>query len=633
MEISTAAIMGMPRRIVEAPDVTLAIVGMFFSIVLIGFASVSTARLVFLPVAVLIFAACGGWLLIRQKFSLSLPALPVALSFLPLSIGVLSFMILTELSWYLRPDIYQRPIIFFLLVSITVGLMVFQAMGATKRDVPIFLIEVLILALILAWSELSLFPSLLGEDPWSHLMFTRELVTTHAIPSGAYSGLPLFHLLIASSWLLSAPTYKLAAALSVSLAQIIVNIVVVYLIGRELIGDHRVGMVAGLFVAISNQNIFMSYWSIPNAFAGLFIPVILYILLVRKEDPPLVRGIALGLSMAALIMTHSVTATCMAILLVVLWAVSVAYRWLYGESNFSIPWFVPVAFLIGMLTWWYLATDLIHVLADLINVGFKPEVFDTSPPSLNLLLAQAPLWERIFNYLGYFLFFSLSLVGLLALLRGKEGSRMGFAIAGATPLLMGFGSLVTGFAIIYERWWYFSEILLAVPLGIAVVGLFSTYSDRFKRIAVAWPALGSIVVVTTLALVMSPAANIDNHLLSPNTQATFALRASEMDAATTMIQGSHLVRTDRYLMESMLRLGYYLEPFDTEIFSRDLDPLRPDLVLLRGTVVCEPFKIYSTLYKPKYDLGEEFEKSRFSRVYQNGGVDGYAASSGKSAAG
>lgn len=617
--------MGRIRSLLDAPDIFFAFIGVMGGLGVTLFATVMSGRLVFLPIGVLVLAVSGGWFVLRERFDLGQSAQSTQVPFYALGGVVLSLLFLSEVAWFLRPEIYQRPLLFFVLVSVAVGLMAVQALGSTRAQIPFFLAEVVLLGLSLAWSQLFIFPGLIGEDPWYHQFFTREIIETSFVPPGmAYSGLPLFHLTVADAWLLSAPTYKIAAVVSVSLALIVVNVLVCHQVGDELAQNHRVGLMAALLVAVANQSIFMSTWSIPNGFAALFIPVIVYLLIFRGSDPVPVRAATLGLSMAAVIMTHSVTAVCTAVVLFVLWSISAGYRRFAGNCRLKVPWFVPVAFLVGMIGWWYLATNLIATLADLVTLGFRPEFFDKSPTELRLLSGQIPLGEQVFNYLGYFLFFSLALLGILALIKTRESARIGFSFAGVAPLVIGFGSLVAGLAVLYERWWYFSEILLAVPAGLALIGLF-TMSAGGNRHRVAWAAIGALVMVLAFVLITSPPANVDNHEFSPNSAPTFALRSSEMQAVFSLVNlTERQMRSDEYLVGSMTRLGFYIEPFDRELYAGDLESLQPDMVIVRRVINTEPFKIFSTNYRPENRTDTLFEAARFARVYDDGAAAGYA---------
>ena len=70
---------------------------------------------------------------------------------------------------------------------------------------------------------------------------------------------------------------------SVSLGQIICNAVFVFLIAKCLFKNHRVGLLAALLVILANHLIRMTYWSIPNAFGIVFIPIVIYLALLSER--------------------------------------------------------------------------------------------------------------------------------------------------------------------------------------------------------------------------------------------------------------------------------------------------------------------------------------------------------------
>ena len=191
------------------------------------------------------------------------------------------------------------------------------------RHAGLILIQILLLGVSIAWSQLLIFPSLLGVDPWYHSALTNRIINEGFIPEGySYSKLPLFHLTIAATSLIASLPYKLANMVSVSLGQIICNAVFVFLIADYLFKNHRVGLLAALMVVIANHHIRMTYWSIPNAFAVVFIPIVIYLALSTTKSNPrdintLFMSIIMVLLMVVIILTHAIAAVCMAILLFV----------------------------------------------------------------------------------------------------------------------------------------------------------------------------------------------------------------------------------------------------------------------------------------------------------------------------
>jgi hypothetical protein len=161
-----------------------------------------------------------------------------------------------------------------------------------------------------------------------------------------------------------------------------------------------------------------------------------------------------------------------------------------------------------------------------VEWGFSADYFGSSPAEAVSYGISVPLNEQLFNNLGMFLFFTLSFIGIFYMI-SRRGNSKTFTMSWVmiSPLAIGFFSLITGHSVIEHRWWYLAQILLSVPLAIAIC-LAGTW--RLKR-PVRAPALISIlVVVLSFLLIMSPMANVDNHTFSPNTMNTKAYAQSEL---------------------------------------------------------------------------------------------------------
>jgi len=92
-----------------------------------------------------------------------------------------------------------------------------------------------------------------------------------------------------------------------------------------------------------------------------------------------------------------------------------------------------------------------------------------TPEEFRGYAAVVPLGEQLFNNLGMFLFFAFSFIGVFYMI-SRRGSSSSFTMAwvGVAPLAIGFFSLISGHSVIEHRWWYFAQILLAIPLAVAV---------------------------------------------------------------------------------------------------------------------------------------------------------------------
>jgi len=319
--------------------------------------------------------------------------------------------------------------------------------------------------------------------------------------------------------------------LSVSIGQIICNAIFVFLIADNLFKNHRVGLLASLFVIIANQHIFMSYWSIPNGFGVVFIPIVLYLILTtvrtgHEENDKVFKTIIMLLLMVAIVLTHTVAAVGMAVILFIAWMAMKFYRNPRTKSGNNFALSIPIGFTVIMFAWWAYASGHIQTLSLLVEWGFSADFFGSTPAEAVSYSISIPLSEQLFNNLGMFLFFTLSFIGIFYMI-SRRGNSSTFTMAWVmiTPLAIGFFSLITGHGVIEGRWWYLAQILLSVPLAIAIHLCGTWKSNKPVRV----PALTCIlVVVLSFLLIMSPTANIDNHIFSPNTTNTKAYTYSEL---------------------------------------------------------------------------------------------------------
>jgi len=438
-------------------DKTLAIAGIFFALILIAYVGMID-KLVYLPAGIFALISCLLWLAIRKSYAFEFHILE-SWSFTALwSICYFMLFALSILSVHFRPDLYERPLLYFILTALMAGAIACKIFSSGRQHVGLILIQIMLLGVSIAWSQLLIFPGLLGVDPWYHYDLTIKIIDEGFLPEKfGYSKLPLFHLTIAATSLIAGLPYKLAAMVSVSLGQIVCNALFVFLIASCLFSNYRAGLLAALMVIIANQHICMSYWSIPNGFAAVFIPIAFYLLFFKSEYRSILSSAILSiLVLAAIILTHSIAALCMAMLLVVSWGSLVIYSaYNHSRKDIHISLIRPIGFAVSMLAWWAYASGTI------VNIGsfFKRNL----SIDLHMILEEfrgyaldIPLDEKLFNDIGMHFFFAFSLIGIFYMI-SRRGSGSSFAMAwvGMTPFAIGFLSLMSGIDMIEQRWWYF----------------------------------------------------------------------------------------------------------------------------------------------------------------------------------
>lgn len=605
-------------------DKTLAIAGIISSIILITYLGMEFGRVVYLLTGVLSLISCLLWLAMQKNHTFEFHSLESRTQTIFFATCFFGLYIVSTLSVYLRAELYERPLLYFILTAVMAGVIALEIFTSSRRHASSILIQILLLGLSIAWSQLLIFPSLLGVDPWYHSALTNQIINEGLVPEGyAYSKLPLFHLMIAMTSLAADLPYKYAAIASVSFVQIICNAVFVFLIANRLFKNHQMGLLAALLAVIANHHIFMSYWSIPNAFAAIFIPITLYLLFfLFKGGICLTSAIFYTMTLSPIILTHTITAMCMAILLFVTWSTLAFYRRFKTEIESYVPLSIPVCFTIAMLAWWTFASDSIGTLIDLFKSGFSINFFETTPEDLRGYAAIVPLEEQLFNNLGVFLFFVFSFIGIFYMI-SRRGNSASFAIAwvGMTPLTIGFFSLILGYAVIEHRWWYFAQILLSIPLSAAI---YTVGTWKSKKSLYFYGFVFGFVLFLSIFMIMSPPANADNLFFSPNSHIRCSLTEGELEIMTTLVgKWDGTIKTDEYLAGSQKFQYSQVSPFCQQVYSNDYVSLSDSIVVIREAIVGRPFKLFSSIYRLDYDLNIRLDRQGFSRIYDSNSGSGY----------
>jgi len=315
----------------------------------------------------------------------------------------------------------------------------------------------------------------------------------------------------------------------------------------------------------------------------------------------------------------------MAILLLVGWGALVIYRaYDHLGKDIHASFIRPVGFAVAMFAWWTYASGSIRSLAKIIDWGFSIDFFVKTPEEFRGYAAVIPLNEQLFNNLGMFLFFAFSFIGIFYMISQRDNSSS-FAMAwvGMAPLAIGFFSLISGYSVVEHRWWYFAQILLSIPLAVAIY-IVGTWKSR--RPLHLYSFSFGFVVLLSILMITSPPANVDNLSFSPNSKMRFSLAEGEIESFKTLTEKwNGPIKTDEYFAGTQKFQNPQVSAFCQEIYSEDYLSLKESIVVIREAVVGRPFKIFSSIYKLDYDLNEKLDGLRFSRIYDSNAVSGYLA--------
>jgi len=616
-------------------DKVLAIAGVILAILMIILGT-AIGRFRYLLVGGLFLISCLLWLAIRKShtFEFHLPKSRTLTSLC--ATFFFGLYTLSVLSVYLRPELYMRPLSYFILTALMAGMIACEIFASSRQHALLILIQVLLLGVSIAWSQLLIFPGLLGVDPWYHSALTNRIITEGFIPEGySYSKLPLFHLMIAATSLLAALPYKFATMASVSLGQIICNAVFVFLIVDYLFRNHRVGLLAALMVIIANHHIRMSYLSVPNSFAAVFIPIVVFLALsaakrnTHKTSTPFMNSLMV-LLMVAIILTHTIAATCMAIILFVVWGALTFHGALYPRSEKYTARLNPLGFTITMFAWWIYASGHIETLGQLIRWGFSIDFFGRIPAEYLDYALPIPLGELIFDDLGLYLFFAVSFIGVFYMISRRGNSSMFFvASIGVTPLVIMFLSVISGITVIESRWSYFAQILLSVPLAVAIY-LMATWKSRKPLFRYSF--VFGFVVILSIFMIMSTPANIDNHIFSSISGSTDAYTHSELVASEFFAKNTMGVISSDYNYctnpSSSVFIYVYginqerLHNLDRSLIFGEFDR-DGSVKVVRSKWLQEPLIRGGLSLHVRSDVNEYVSNLGFNRIYENPTMSGY----------
>jgi hypothetical protein len=289
-------------------------------------------------------------------------------------------------------------------------------------------------------------------------------------------------------------------------------------------------------------------------------------------------------------------------------------------------------FAVGMFSWWTYVSGHIMKFADFIYWGFTMDLFLQAPKEVSTYIAAAPPSELLFNQIGMFIFFMLSFIGCFYMISRRYGNMLTFnyVLAGLTPLMIGFFSYITGYYLLPERWWYYSMILLAIPLAVALILLANTLRKNTKKAAFLF------IFITCLAFltIASSTANMDNHTFAPNTGVRMAFTQSEIDTAAYFANATTNQTTigsdyDYFSNpSSSIMVNYYhmnfshVKSIDTNILSKNYTNAT-DIVVIRQQIITNVFRAFGSPYRITYDPRTTLEQQGYSRIYDSHTAIGY----------
>ena len=618
-------------------DKILALVGAIFSLILTIWIILVIGQLIYIMVGILCFLVCTGYLIIRRFFY---PSLIPSLEKLRgsnrfyITLNIFFFLLLSYsiITIYIRQEPYIRPLGYFISTALMAVIVANEILYLSPQKSHIYfsLCKIIIIGLSLEYSQILIFPNVGGIVQDLYQRLTLMIFDNGYIPEGfGYSKLPLMPLMTGMTSLVTDLGYKLATMVAISSLQVISDALFVFLLGKFLI-NIKVGLLAALLLEIANYHILLGRWGVPNTMAATLILPIIFILLKMRKDKPFIGNLAMMFLMGTLILTHTITSMFLAVLLFVFWLSCEVYtRLFHQETGYSVTWMIFSLFSIGMLAYWSYVSGNIINLSLFIKLWIRTDFIGWSSMSLS----DIPVWEQIFKYLGMFLFFTFSFIGFFYMISKHFRNRNRFIVTtgGMVILCFTFLSLIIEKFIIVGRWYYFSQILLAIPLSLSLFLLNGIFKHRLIK-----SFLMSIsVFILSFLLILSPAANIDNHFFTPNTGIRSEFTESEIIGASFFARNSiDTISSDYYYIRNPSNLSIYANKYYVGhhgIFSLS-DSLYSgnfkrdgSIKIIRREIVDRPFLLSGSwgIYRLDYDPNIVLTNSGFNKIYDSYAITAY----------
>ncbi|KYC45238.1 MAG: hypothetical protein APG10_01045 [Candidatus Methanofastidiosum methylothiophilum] len=524
---------------------------------------------------------------------------------------------LSFISFIFRPELYSRPLTYFILISIVSGLLTFLIMylPPNRKYEYLALISIIIIGLSLRILPQVLFPDIVGMDPWVHRNFTIQIMSLgHLVDGFAYSRLPSMHILIAAVSFLTGLNYKWSSVIAVTIPQLI-SFVVVYLIGRDIFNS-KVGLIGALLLCVSANYICLGYWIFPTGFALIFSAFLLYYLIKEDKHDSAADAIIKILLAILIVSIHMQVALAILIFLIFFWVGKRIYNQFQSNGldfiySAKVRYTFIILFAVLMFGWWIYMANKVELPFTFIHraLEYDPsQIRDVTAYSTYVI----PYYQYLMNISPYLFFYGFSVVGsLYAVSKKSNYNYLALTLGGIALLAMPFLLLQSNMSgYLSERWIYTAQLFMSIPVAIGVFKIFKVTKKKnmFKSIAII-----SLISIFVFVNVINPSANIDNSHISKYSTIRYAYTDSELISINTLQKmNTNLIYTDK--INALAVLTQPITPVDEYLENKNYTLLR-GFVILRTVIVSEPVPGMNLNYDP---IAELSLNSSFDRVYDSG---------------
>lgn len=508
---------------------------------------------------------------------------------------------------------YQRPLLYFIILSISGGLISFCALYFSLNQFQRYLIlfAIFIISIHLYIAPQLLYTDLIGIDPWKHESFvTSSIQSSHFVEGFAYSRMPGMHSLIAVASLIFNANYKTATLISVSFSQSI-NLVFIYLLAKNILNE-SIGVLATLLFAVSPNKISLGFWVHPTTFSLIIAMSLLYLVFIGGNKPNVPNNVLKLVLGILLIATHMQIALGMAFVLFTVYISTPLYAMLFKYKNSILNFQFVVLFIIIMLSWWMYVSNHFNIFVNLFHMVSD---FDSSSVASTTVYAKSSTnLEYVIDMSPYLIYYCLSIVGMLFSISKKSNiSYFALSLSGLTIISIPFVLILTSLGgLLGERWIYFSQMLMTIPAAVGVCLIF-----HLRKLHVIKPVLVVFISLFIFVSIINPSANVDN-IFNRDSFVCPAHTDSELAASSTLGKvTSNEVFTDAVYQFPIIKYSNVdVNPIEPLLLDNNFSLASNELIVIRKEVL-----IRRSLKLPQRLSPEVVSTlSCFNRIYDDDAV-------------
>ena len=482
-------------------------------------------------------------------------------------VGAALFLLLVALSAViLQRALYQRPPVYFAFLLSAAALLVFE-IALLDLTSPwkqhLLLAQILLLGVGMRAGAFYLYPSVSGNDPFSHQRWINELLAAGELPQNtSYSSIPLMHLLAGAIGLIfngsaRAGLFSISALHSIAL-------LAVFPIGSKLFGA-RTGLSAAVLLNLSDYQIQWGVQIIPMSL-GITWFVLILMALLQREDATLSSTrlswtVVILLFLWAILFTHTLSSL---ILLMALLAIGTTIYFLklsrLSLKSTVVSMTLAGLFGIAMLAFWMWSfpspgEDFFSRL--ILSIKLALSTAQLGSTEMVTIAGSLDAWTVFVMEAGWTLLLAVAIMGLLFSFKPSL-RRMEFLVWSLLMVVL-LGIIYVGGVmgiqiILPARWMAFLYIPVCLLAGSFLSQLLGARSWQKLTSSFAVLLLGAI----TLLMLTSPTRSIPD---SPLYTADLSTRPGLYESELAGLDYAHRVyraplaasaKSRRYLLEADL---------------------------------------------------------------------------------